>query len=180
MATSETHPRGNFESYSAVAAKVTILLALLALAGLFTHGYMRRKSRASEPRLAVKGAPMPAIAGVDFESKEKTLILVLNVNCIFCEKSLPFYERLLKNEERNGYRAQLVAVFPNQEAEVADYVRHNRLRVTAIPRFDYSAIGVGGTPTLLLVNEEGTLINSWVGQLSAESEEEVLRAVNSE
>lgn len=38
---------------------------------------------------------MPTIAGVDFEEKEKTLILALNVNCGFCEKSLPFYEQLL-------------------------------------------------------------------------------------
>jgi hypothetical protein len=180
MVTREIHSRSSFERYSAAAAKITILLALLALVGLFAHGYMRRKSRADGMRPGARGALMPSIAGVDFEAKEKTLILALNVNCVFCEKSLPFYERLLKNEQRQGYRSQTVAVFPNKEAEVVDYVRLNRLRVKAIPDFDFSSIGVGGTPTLLLVNEDGTLINSWAGQLSGEGEEEVLRAINSE
>jgi hypothetical protein len=174
------HSRGDFERRSTVAAKVTIVLALLALFGLIAHGYIRRMARAGETRFAVKGALMPSIAGVDFEAKEKTLILALDVNCGVCEKSLPFYERLLKNERRGGYRSQIVAVFPNREAEVVDYVRYNRLRVKAIPEFEFPAIGVGGTPTLLLVNADGRLLDSWAGRLSAEGEEEVLRAINPE
>lgn len=180
MMSREINSRVNFERSSRVAAKVTVFLSLLALAGLFTHGYIRRQLRAGAARHASQGAPMPAIAGVDFEEKEKTLILALNVNCGFCEKSLPFYERLLKNEQRKGYRTQIVAVFPNQEAEVADYVIYHHFRVKAIPQFDFSTISVEGTPTLLLVNDEGTLVNVWAGQLSAQSEGEVLRAVNAE
>jgi thioredoxin-related protein len=150
------------------------------LVGLLTHGYVRRGSSAGERQPLTEGVLRLSVDGIDLGAKDKTLILALNVNCTFCTQSLPFYKRLLKSGERGGYKTQIVAVFPNEQAEVFDYVVRHRLEVQSLHEVDFARLGVGGTPTLLLVDRNGTVIDSWVGQLAEQKEAEVLRAVNAE
>lgn len=42
------------------------------------------------------------------------------------------------------------------------------------------ALGVRGTPTLLLINDKGVVIKSWVGRLPIDKEGEVITAARGE
>ena len=41
-----------------------------------------------------------------------------------------------------------------------------------------NALGVRGTPTLILTDSKGAAVNSWIGKLPAAKENEVLKAVH--
>jgi hypothetical protein len=173
----DADPLGRFDRLLAVAARVAIILVPLALVALYVHGHVRRPAaNASEVEAQVKGSTLPTVPGVDFSASHRTLILALNVDCGFCKRSIPFYQRLLEAGARSG-GTQIVAVFPNQEAEVSGYVRRNGLSCRSVHGFDVSTLGAYGTPTILLADEYGTVLDLWQGQLTQEKEAEVLRAL---
>lgn len=49
--------------------------------------------------------------------------------------------------------------------------------ITEVRQTGLREVGVSGTPTLLLVNEKGSITKSWIGQLRADKEAEVLGAL---
>ena len=70
-----------------------------------------------------------------------------------------------------------VCYCPNQEVEVSGYVRRNSLSCCSVYEFDISTLGAYGTPTILLADEYGTVLDLWQGQLTREQEAEVLTAL---
>ena len=49
--------------------------------------------------------------------------------------------------------------------------------VTQVIQAQLDSLGVKGTPTLLIVDQSGTVRQSWVGRLTAERETEVLSRI---
>lgn len=110
---------------------------------------------------------------IDWKQDKQTLILAISSSCHFCSESGAFYKRLV--EDRKGTR--LIAAFPQPVQEGQDYLKQLGVAVDEVRNLDFSAIGVQGTPTLLLVDSAGVVKNSWVGKLSSEQEIDVLNAV---
>jgi thioredoxin-related protein len=98
------------------------------------------------------------------------LILALSTTCHFCTESGPFYQRIA--EERAG--ARLIALLPQSIEESRQYLNKLGIEVSEVRQSPTGALGVTGTPTLILVNNEGAVVNFWVGRLPAEKEAEVL------
>jgi hypothetical protein len=49
--------------------------------------------------------------------------------------------------------------------------------VTAVPELSSSILNVTGTPTLILADSSGRVLDFWVGKLSREEEQQVIAAV---
>jgi hypothetical protein len=49
----------------------------------------------------------------------------------------------------------------------------------SLPAVNYSTLGVTGTPTLVLVDSTGRIVDFWVGKLSEVEQQEVIEAVES-
>jgi thioredoxin-related protein len=111
-----------------------------------------------------------SIPGVNWQQNKQTLVLALSNTCHFCTESGPFYQRITKS--RGGTR--LVAVVPQTESEGKRYLETLGVSVDDIKQTSLDSIRVRGTPTLLLVNSEGVVINTWIGKLPAQGEEDVL------
>jgi hypothetical protein len=65
-------------------------------------------------------------------------------------------------------------LFSQSEDEAREYLDRHEIKVDEVRSDSLRSIGVTGTPTILLVNENGVVSNYWRGKLSPEKEAEVL------
>jgi hypothetical protein len=114
-----------------------------------------------------------SIKNVDFSQSERNLVLALSTNCHFCSDSMSFYQRLVKeNAEKKMVRT--IGSFPQDLAESNKYLSEKSVSFDEIIKADASQLPVRGTPTLILVDKNGTVVDSWGGKLPPEKEKEVV------
>ena len=113
------------------------------------------------------------IQRTNWAESRKTLVLYLSTTCRFCKDSSPFYQRLV-DKVRQDRNISVIAVFPQDEASAREYLKREGIFIDNVYNYSLDSIGVRGTPTLLLLDESGTILNSWVGKLSAPKEAEVI------
>lgn len=106
----------------------------------------------------------------------QTLLLALSTSCRFCTDSAPFYQRLSK--DRGDTR--LVAVFQQDNSEGERYLSNLGVKVDEVEQAAFVDLGILGTPTLVLVDSSGKVINKWEGALSSTSESEVIGQLKNE
>jgi thioredoxin-related protein len=173
----ETDLRARFEKYSSVASVLAIVLVIVVIAGLLVQGYVRRSWQQKQSQAAQQTA-LASIPRINLSEHQKTLVLLLNVDCGFCSRSLPFYQRVMQTTAVNGNGTQIIALFPNAESEVSTYIARNKLTCRYLHGVDFSKFRVSGTPTILLADKDGKIVRSWEGQLPTDQEDEVLQAIN--
>ena len=75
---------------------------------------------------------------------------------------------------RRDARTQIVAVFPQSVDEAKDYLKGLGVSVDEVRQSPLSSIGVEGTPTLILLDNRGTVADFWVGKLNGSHEQKVM------
>jgi hypothetical protein len=155
---------------------VVVLFAVVAIGVLVKNYFAPQRLKTS---VAVrKGSVFPKIAGVDYQHFSRTLILALNVDCRYCTRSVPFYNSLDEGRQENAGQFNIVAAFINKDAGlVKSYTEEKQLSVQAIAGVDLDKLGVYTTPTLILVDNAGTVLDSWTGELRTDGEREVFDAL---
>jgi len=101
-----------------------------------------------------------------------TLILVLQKGCRFCEASALFY-RKLREVKLPGQR--MLAVIPGETFHTTRYLVEYGLVMDQVVNASLAEAGVLFTPTLLLVDESGSVKEAWAGQLDPAKEAEVIK-----
>jgi hypothetical protein len=148
-----------------------LLVIVIARRFVFTNHtpVQQAASHPSHPSLGTK----LSLPDVDWSKSDKTLLLVLSQGCKYCDESASFYQRLVQEQaRRKSFR--LVAVLPQPDTDGRRYLNNLNVFIDEIKQLSPSAVGVRGTPTLLLVSSTGILTDAWVGKLSPEEEIEVL------
>ena len=156
---------------------VVVVFALVAI-GVLVKNYFA--PRAAETSVGVeKGSTFPEIAGADYKQAPRTLILALNVDCRFCTRSVPFYNRLAEAWRENEGQLNIVAAFINKEDErVKSYAEEKQLSVQTLAGVDLDKLGIHTTPTLVLIDSAGKVLDSWRGALQPDGEREVFDALD--
>lgn len=154
------------------------LNALVGIAAVLVIYQLVAQNRVSRPRHVEVGDHLPYIEGVAWGGRQSTLLLAVRKGCHFCEESMPFYRRLAALRDQHQVDAQLVAVFPDSEEEARGVLKDARLdNIGLASRVTLPQINVTGTPTLLLVDKRGVVSRAWIGKLTPDGEEEVLKAL---
>lgn len=163
-----------------VAANVAILAVALLLGVVLVKRYLLPSAPPEPPRAEqLKPGTKLALADVNWAQNKKTLVMVLSTNCHFCTESAPFYQRLAR--EKSGREdVRLLAVLPQSVEESQKYLSANGVSVSDVRQANPGAVGVRGTPTLIIVDSSGAVVDSWVGKLPPEKEEEVLSRLMTE
>jgi hypothetical protein len=65
-------------------------------------------------------------------------------------------------------------VMSEPKEEIEAYVKKNGIAADAVFSMPISQIGVKGTPTLLLLDGQNKLIESWIGKLDSQGESDVI------
>lgn len=157
-----------------VGKKVEIFanIATILVAGLAIIIFLRREfPSGSQPREIQTGQKMH-LDGVNWKKSGETLVLALQKDCVYCEQGASFYKRLAQALNRKG--DQVIALLPQAVNESNEYLRHLGVTADEIKESSLHEFGILYTPTLLRVNESGTVVDIWKGKLTAAGEAEVL------
>ncbi len=158
-----------------VAANIAIVVVGLLVCGALVKNYFLSGSKKVSSIAPVTAGTKLTLPGVDWQATPQTLLLVLSDGCRFCTESAAFYQELTKQlATRSDIR--LIAVFPTDVYRGKEYL--NQLGVGAfgeVRQASLATIGVVGTPTLILVDDQGVVVNAWAGKLRAEEEADVFR-----
>ena len=102
------------------------------------------------------------------------MVLALSTHCGFCQDSVPFYQKLAAFKNSSPARVRLATVMSEPKEEIEAYLKKQGIASDAVFSMPVSQIGVKGTPTLLLLDGQKKLIESWVGKLNSQEESEVI------
>ncbi len=92
---------------------------------------------------------------------------------------MPFYNSLEEARRDNAGQVNIVAAFINKEAAlVKAYAEEKRMLVQAMAGVDLDKLGVHTTPTLVLVDNAGKVLDAWRGELQPDGEREVFAALD--
>lgn len=132
----------------------------------------RPDTSASTSTLTPVGKALP-LENIDWKASKKTLVLYLSTSCHFCNESSPFYRRLVEKAVDNR-GLKLVAVMPEDTSEARNHLQELGVNISDVYSAEFGSIGVNATPTLLLVDDSGTISDMWRGKLTSQKETEVL------
>jgi len=156
------------------AANVIVIIVAIVIGSVFLKD--RLPMAAPQAASVQPGDKLANLEGWDWNAHHQTLVLALRKGCHFCEDSTPFYRRLFAEQQRAGTTGDVVAVFPDTTDSVTELIRSEGLDVHAVAGIPLDKLKVSATPTLLLVDKNGTVKSAWIGMLSPRQELEVMQA----
>jgi thioredoxin-related protein len=156
-------------------ANVAIIVTALLCVGFGIYTFFPREMKTAELSAQLKGGDKFSLSGIDWAKNKQTLVLLLQKGCHFCEESYPFYQRLIKTDTA---KAKLVAVLPTPVEESQAYLKSFGVGSLEIRQTEIKNLGIRGTPTLVLVDEQGSIVDMWIGKLKPEDEEKVLEKIS--
>lgn len=123
---------------------------------------------------ALQSGTKVSLPGVDWGKSKRNLVLALSTTCHFCTESAPFYQQL---EQLKSSDVRLLAVLPQTSEEAKLYLSKLRVNLSDVAEAPLQSIGVGPTPTLILIDNNGIVKRSWVGKLRDDETASVLTAL---
>ena len=178
----ETGSTPNFLSRKIeTAANVATLVVAVLLSIVLVKNYLLPTSSAQRmvpvrtTEFAVVGTNLTKrLPGINWNKNGRTVVLVLSTHCHFCTESAPFF-RQMRNSV--GKDVKLIGVLPEPVAEAESYLNREGVQLDEVRRTSLDRVGVTGTPTMLLVNDKGTVMESWVGKLAPDKQNQVLKTI---
>jgi len=157
-----------------------LIAAVLVSIGVVVIRHYWHSGRSSVPPrdYGVPTGSKVSLHDIDWEKNGQTLLLVLDTGCQYCTASAPFYQELVRKTAHNR-RVQLIAALPQEIRNSKQYLSELNVPIDDIRQSSLTALGVKGTPTLILIDSKGEVMQSWPGKLSPEKEREVLLKLGS-
>lgn len=159
----------SLERVSNLAITVTCIVILSAVARNWYSGPDRASVTGYRVNDQVRGINPDVYRG-----SERTLLLFVRSTCHFCTASMDLYRRVV---DAAGHSTRIVAVGPETQETLRKYFADNHVAISAAVNSSFTTALISATPTLLLVNGSGRILNIWVGQLPKPDEDRVMAAV---
>src|SRR6185295_19263171 len=156
-----------FESVTNIAI---LIAALIASVVLVRNYLLSGPGRRLPPQVAV--GETFALTDVDWKGNGNTLVLALAPGCDSCSESAPFYRRLMA--ELAAQRIHVTAVLPESVEESREYLRNLNVEIGDVRQGSFELLKIRGTPTLILVDEQGVVRNVWLGRFPPDKEQQVI------
>jgi thioredoxin-related protein len=166
-------------------ANIAIILvcAIAAVVLVRTHFFPPQQQQAGGPE---KGEQFDQLKAVVPAGSNRALVVAVSPGCHFCNDSIPFYKNLIDQRNQKNSGVKFIAAVPASEKpeEAQKLVADETQKFTAggaqpdgMVNIDFAAIKVPGTPTLMLVDNTGKVLDVWVGKLDAKAEQKVLQTL---
>jgi hypothetical protein len=162
---------------------VVLLLSVMMIGTMVTR-WIPRQAAPPAPTVSSRtgyhrGERIGVLPGVDFSQTKRTLVLFIRTTCPYCVKSMPFYHALVEQVRSRGAKARLVIVGPEHESELRTFLASHDVSVDDVVSSPSAGSRIPGTPTLVLVDPKGIVLDQWVGVLPGEREGQVVHALES-
>ena len=156
-------------------ANIAIVVVAILLSVVLVKRFILEDDQPASPAAADQIAPGHHISldGISWVKGGHTVLLVLQKGCRYCTESAPFYQQLIK-DTANRNDVKLIALFPHSVTEGKKYLDEIGVSIGDIRQVDRGQLKIGGTPTLILVNESGIAVDVWKGKLPPDAESQLL------
>jgi thiol-disulfide isomerase/thioredoxin len=161
-----------------VLANIAVVITSVILCSVLVNKYFFTSAKPEAPVKVVqfKVARCERVTKVVDSSRSiRTVVLALSTTCHFCSESAPFYQKLQQQKPNN---VRLVAVFSQPVGDSRNYLNRLGVSVSDVVQGSLSSVGVSGTPTLLLIDNQGSITDSWVGRLSDSEAARVIEQIH--
>jgi peroxiredoxin len=101
------------------------------------------------------------VPGADWAQNKKSLVFFLKKDCIYCDAIAPAYRELISEAQK--LNVKLIAILPNSVEEGRQYVQALGLSIDDVQMGSLSSYKMPGTPSVLMVDGEGTIRGIWIG-----------------
>lgn len=159
-----------------VVANVCVIAAALLLVFSISLSFLRQYSSMRIRHSSIPKGTRLTLPDFNWSLSPQTLLLVLSTECKYCTASAPFYGRLV-NQTALTRNTRLLAIFPQAANESREYIAKLDVKIDSLRQAVPASLGVKGTPTLILVDTNGVVIQSWDGMVPPEVENEILALV---
>ncbi len=158
---------------------IVILFGIRLLQVEFAKKTTRLESMAILARPLEPGHFLVSPVGYSWKSHPETLVMALRYGCIHCERNMSFYREILKKADDLEQRGVYPICFFPDDSFIAkhDLSEHNLEGIPYLARVNFKGLHIFGTPTLLLVRSDGSIVQTWIGELSATQQQQVMNAI---
>lgn len=173
-----------------VLANIAVIVASLVLSSVLVKKYFfpggstiaLTAPTPQPPPVFARGPKSPPIKlgakivlpGLDWSKSSRTILLALSTKCRFCTESAPFYQQILQKKSTD---VQVVAVLPQPVEDSRKYLDELGVQLREVVQAGLTTVGVSGTPTVILIDRNGVVQNTWIGKLSADDVQSVLELI---
>lgn len=175
--TSEAPKKSTLDTVANIAIIVTCAVALALMVNRFF--FNKPQPPAGGPPQAEVGEQFDQLRQVVPAGSQKALVVALSPTCGFCNESMPFYKRLIDERNQKGSGVKIIAAVPAEEvkAEEAKKFAEVGAQPDSLVTMDFASIKVPGTPTILLVDNQGKVLDVWVGKQDSGGEEKIIETL---
>jgi hypothetical protein len=153
--------------------EVLLNVAIVVLTIVVIYSFVSPRLR-SKPDGAPPVGSRLEISGVTPKDHRSTLVMVLQIGCKYCKESAEFYRKLFEARGA-GSDPHFIAVVPAAElTDSTKYLSDSGIPADHVLNISMTQLNVAFTPTLLLLDESGTIRERWIGKVPAGKEHEVM------
>ena len=164
----------NLHKRAELLANIAIVIVAILLGFVLVKRFIMDSNEPPNPAAAqLARAERVPLEGIEWDKSKYTMLLVLQKGCRYCTESAPFYQRLI-SETANRSDMKLIALLPDSVADGKQYLNEIGVNISDIRQVSPRKIKVGVTPTLILVDASGVVVDVWRGKLPPETESQVL------
>jgi thioredoxin-related protein len=158
-------------------ANIAIIVVCVIAAYVLIQRYFFTPEAPPQPGQVQAGEQLDPLRDVVPAGTDRALVVALSPTCKFCTESMPFYKRLIDERNEKGSKVKVIAAVPAEEAKEAEKQTMDEAGVSPdqLVAVDFASIKVPGTPTILLVDNQGKVLDVWVGKLDSGKERDVLK-----
>lgn len=150
-------------------------LAVIAVAVVFIFAFLRHDFSAHQMPDSSFHAKSVSMSSITATPARMNLVLGISTVCRFCEQNIGFYQKL-STLEKPGALA-FYTVFPQSASEAQAFLKQKDIHPTGVVSSSLATYKINGTPTLLLVNSSGKVVDFWVGALDSAKQAAVIHKI---
>jgi thioredoxin-related protein len=155
---------------------ISLVCAIAAVVLIRQHFFPQSIQQPGAPPQVEKGEQFDQLKSVLPAGTNKALLVAVQPGCHFCNDSMPFYKRLIDERNSKSSPVKFIAAVPSDEAKAEENQKFAAVGTQPdhMVKLDFASVKVPGTPTILLVDNTGKVLDVWVGKLDADKEKDVI------
>jgi hypothetical protein len=160
-------------------ANIAIIVVCIIASVVLVRNYFFAPKAPGAPPQAEKGDQFQVLQAALPAGTDRALVLAVAPTCHFCTESIPFYKRLVDERNQKGSQVKVVVAVPAAEAkeQEAKMFADHGVQPDAVVQVSFPDIKVPGTPTVMLVDNKGKVLDVWVGKQEAGGEKKILASL---
>ncbi|HEV2853961.1 MAG TPA: hypothetical protein VHC97_14265 [Thermoanaerobaculia bacterium] len=178
MAINNPTPAPKKSSLDTLANIAIIVVCAIAAFVLIRNQFFPPRPPGAPPQVE-KGEQFEQLKAVVPAGSQRALVVAVSPTCHFCNDSMPFYKRLIDERNQKGSQVKFVAAVPNEQAKAEESQKFASAgaQPDSMVNLDFASVKVPGTPTLLLVDNTGKVLDVWVGKQDEKGEQDILEVL---